>query len=303
MPRLSSLLVLLTSAALLTVGCQKDGGGESGATNGATTGPSVATNQASAPMAPAETNGSVAPKEGTPDRGSIEDATFDHSAWDALLKQHVTEAGLVRYKAWKADAESMKQLDAYLKAVAEKDVAKLSSDSRLAFWINGYNALAIKGILDAYPVASVDKIAGLEGFQFFKKPVHTIGGLQLTLDQIENEKIRKDFQEPRIHFVLNCTAVSCPVIQRDALTKMNMDEVMERAARAYIQKETRVDTAARKVSTSQIFEWFRADFERDGQKLQDFLAEYLEGDSAEITRTTTDLTFHPYVWDLNEAKE
>ncbi len=299
MPRYALTHPLIALAALLLLAACSNSAPEqpAGNTQGNTQ------NAAAPTTAPAETTGAVPPKEGTPDRGSAADASFDHAAWDALLKKFVTEDGFVRYKQWKEDPEATKQLDAYLLAVAEKDAAKLSSDSRLAFWINGYNALAIRGILNAYPVASVEKVPGLENFAFFKTPKHKIGGLELTLDEIENEKIRKDFQEPRIHFVLNCTAVSCPPIQRDALTKMNMDEVMDRAARDYIRKQTQVDTAARTVATSQIFEWFRGDFEREGQTLQTFLADYLDGDAAEITRSAKAVTFTPYKWDLNEARE
>ena len=232
-----------------------------------------------------------------------EAAPVDHAKFDILLKKYVSPEGLVKYKEWKASADDLEALDAYLASVGAQDISGFDEKEKLAFWINGYNALAVKGILDAYPVDSVMKITGLEDGKFFKEPKYKIAKMELSLDQIENEKIRKDFAEPRIHFVLNCTALSCPKLRQNAITKDNLDAEMDAAAKDYIIKDTQVDKKKRTVSASKIFEWFKGDFEKDGGSVNEFLAKYMDDAKlASVTRKAKKISHHEYDWALNEAK-
>lgn len=222
------------------------------------------------------------------------EATFDHSAWTTLLHKYVNDEGRVRYSAWKADGESMTALDAYLGQIASADAKALPDKARLAFYINAYNAYCAKAVLDRYPLKSVMDVKG-----FFDAKKFKVAGEELTLNDLETNRIREDFGEPRIHFVVNCASGSCPRIARDALTATNLDGLMEAGARAYIQKETTVK--GKTLVTSKIFEWFKADFEKSSGSVNDFLAKYVEPGQKEAVKSAK-VTTRKYDWSLNEAK-
>jgi hypothetical protein len=262
-----------------------------------------------------ETRGDAMPPEGAasaPDKALAEPAPMadkapepapmadkaaapDHSALDGLLKKFVTPEGGVKYADWKADADSLKALGDYVAWVEGADPAKMSDKQRLAFYINAYNAITLKAVLDRYPIKSVMDTQG-----FFDGIKHKVAGESLTLNELEGEKIRKAFGEPRIHFVVNCASASCPILRRDALTEANLEALMDEGAKAYVLQETKVDAAKKTVDTSKIFEWYKDDFAPAGG-VNAFLAKYLPADQAEIAKTAT-VTTHEYGWSLNEAK-
>ena len=223
--------------------------------------------------------------------------SFGHGPWDALLKSYVSEDGPVRYKDWKANADDLKALDTYIEALAGANIVAMSKPAQLAFYINAYNAYTIKAVLERYPISSVMKVEG----DFFKGFKHNVAGEEMTLDTLENVKIREGFEEARIHFVVNCASVSCPKLMRDAITPENMDALLESAAKAYILKETRLTADNTAVSTSEIFKWFKGDFEKASGSVGAFLAERLEGKAAELAKSGK-VIHHPYDWALNEVK-
>lgn len=127
----------------------------------------------------------------------------DHRAFDAILRAHVAR-GQVDYAA--ISKERKAALGAYLKMIAGAKPEALDSADRLAFYLNAYNALVIKAVVDRWPqISSVRKIDG-----FFDRLSYQVGGRQLTLNQLENRVIRPTFKDPRIHFALVCAARSCP---------------------------------------------------------------------------------------------
>lgn len=219
----------------------------------------------------------------------------DHSQFDALLKEFVTEKGGVKYKDWKGNADAIAKLNTYVTWVEGADPSKMADKDRLAFYINAYNAITIKAVLDRYPIKSVMDVKG-----FFDGIKHKVAGKEMTLNDLEGKEIREAFGEPRIHFVVNCASASCPIIQRDALTASNLEAVMEKGTKAYVLQETKVDAAAKTVDTSKIFEWYAGDFKAAGG-VNAFLAKYLPADQAEIAKTAK-VTTHEYGWSLNEAK-
>ncbi|MDH3591418.1 MAG: DUF547 domain-containing protein, partial [Planctomycetota bacterium] len=151
---------------------------------------------------------------------------FDHGSFDALLKEFVGE-GDVRYSDWHRDAAAMRALDRYLGAAArfspDNAPARFpTDDDKLAYWLNVYNACVIKGVLAHWPIESVHDVKGpielKEGFGFFYRQRFVLGGEEINLYDLEHEIIRKRFDEPRIHFVLNCASKGCPPLRRDAVT-------------------------------------------------------------------------------------
>lgn len=233
----------------------------------------------------------------------------DHRLFDALLEQHVNAAGEVDYAAIQA-GEGLQQ---YLDVLERTDPATLDEKEALAFWLNAYNAYTLKLIVDRYPVKSIKEITPLriKGLALavpklnspFEFSIATIAGKKLSLDDIEHKIIRKQFDEPRIHFALVCAAVSCPPLRREAYVASRLDAQLDDQARVFLSDETknRVDTAKRTIYLSRIFKWFKSDFTSENRSLQQFLAPYYEGEAAAYMKANGyKVRFRKYNWALND---
>lgn len=198
---------------------------------------------------------------------------FDHAhtLFDQVLQKYVKD-GLVNYRALKNDPAT---LDRYLLSLAEVDPAdyeRWSRPQKLAFWINAYNAYQIKAILDHYPIQpswladplghyppdSVRQIPGV-----WDKLTWPVMGRQYTLDHIEHEILRKDLAEPRIHFVLVCASLGCPLLDNRAFGANDVERRLDEAVVNYIYRDRKVhiDRERRVVRLARIFEWFAEDFQ------------------------------------------
>jgi uncharacterized protein DUF547 len=239
---------------------------------------------------------------------------FDHSAWDHVLKEFVTEQGRVDYAALKANPA---ELNRYVTELAGQSPVSdpqefPTRESQLAYWINAYNALVMKGVIDHWPVKSVREIGSLP-YSFFWRKKFVLGGQKYTLDGIEGI-MRKNLTEPRIHFALVCAANSCPRLQRQAYTPENTDRLLEEAARFYVNepRNLRIDPARNQVTVARIFSFYHEDFENYvreknltgiGQPLLDYIRLY----ASEENRRALDALSHPrldhfdYDWGINDV--
>ena len=146
---------------------------------------------------------------------------FDQSAWSGLLKAHVVN-GIVDYPAFKAAPE----FEAYLGRLAAFDPATLPTKDRLAFWINAYNAYTIELILrhdETESIRNINKTLFLKAYGPWKEKLAVVGGTAYGLDQIEQDIIRPEFKEPRIHFALVCAAMGCPPLRSEAYAGARLD--------------------------------------------------------------------------------
>ncbi|HEV2495080.1 MAG TPA: DUF547 domain-containing protein [Terriglobia bacterium] len=239
---------------------------------------------------------------------------FDHSAWDHVLKQFVTDQGRVDYAALQANPV---ELDRY---VTELAAASPISDppqfptreGQLVYWINAYNALVMKGVIEHWPVKSVRKIGGLP-YSFFWREKFVLGGRKYTLDGVEGI-LRKTLAEPRIHFALVCAANSCPRLQRQAYTPENTDRLLEEDARFYVNepRNLRIDPEQNRVTVARMFSFYHEDFENYvrgknltgiGQPILDYIRLYAN----EEHRRALDALNHPgvqhfdYDWGINDV--
>jgi hypothetical protein len=215
---------------------------------------------------------------------------IDHQPFEKILKEHVNKKGMVSYKALKA-SDDAKGLASYLETVAKADLKGHKRKAKLAFYINAYNAIVMQAVLDNLPTKSVMKVDG-----FFKKSKHLVAGKSVTLDALENQIIRKKFKEARIHFVLVCGAKSCPRLRRRAMTAKNLNRQLQKAAKEFVPQATQVKDG--KVTTSQLFNWFKDDFVAASGSVGAYLAEYLP-EHAEILKSTKSIEFSHYDWALN----
>ena len=143
--------------------------------------------------------------------------------FDSILSRYVSADGLVNYKGLREDEGFME----YIEYLSGTDPGSLPSDKhRMAFWINAYNAFVIKGVLEEYPIKSVLKVGWIPHSFFKRKEFKTEQG-EITLQVLENEKLREAFREPRIHFVINCASISCPKLIREAYSAEKLEEQLE----------------------------------------------------------------------------
>ncbi|MDH4036871.1 MAG: DUF547 domain-containing protein [Candidatus Krumholzibacteria bacterium] len=191
-----------------------------------------------------------------------------YQPYAAVLRTHVDEHGLVDYAGLKADRAG---LDEFAGTIADLDPALYESwaePERLAFWINAYNALTLRLIVDHYPIQS---LAGREKYPArsiqqipnpWSRPRYRVMGQERSLDDIEHNVIRKEFHEPRIHMALVCAAMSCPPLRREPFSGAELDAQLDDQSRRFFSdlRNLQIDREKNEVYASQILEWFADDF-------------------------------------------
>ena len=192
-------------------------------------------------------------------RASDEDLSMPaaQAAWARVLVTHVNAQGQVDFVGL---ARAPQDLHAYVRYVAHvKTEDMANAQDRLAHHINAYNALSMFNVIDLGIPASNAGL--LQRYKFFISRKHTIGEQQISLYAYENEVIRK-LGEPRIHWALNCSSVSCPVLPREPFEGARLEEQLEREARLFFadSRNMRIDAAAQTVYLTEIFSFFPEDF-------------------------------------------
>ncbi len=223
---------------------------------------------------------------------------FSHDQFDQVLRQYVDSQGRVNYAALKKDSQA---LESYLDQLAVTSPDNLPTrQDKLAFWINAYNALTIKGVIDHYPTPSVRRIKPLGGF--FRRIIYQVGGHSYTLNDIEHGIIRAKFYEPRIHFALVCASKGCPQLENRAFLPDTLEEQLENATRNFINnpEKVRLEHPDRVLYLSKIFEWYAEDFEERADNVIDFIAVYMsQADAAFIKQEGIQVKYLDYDWTLN----
>lgn len=219
-------------------------------------------------------------------------AGFDHSAYGGLLNKAV-EGNLVDYRAV---GKHMKVLDTYLARVAVFDINKLSTpEAKLAFYANAYNATVLKAVVMHRTPKSVLDVPG-----FFDKLKYKIAGENLTLNQLEEKKLRSS-GDARVHFVLNCASISCPPLHRVAFTGANWTELLEQKTKQYLQRrgEVMIDNNLKTITIVSLFDWYRGDWEND-KGVREFLTTYLPDEAMKLKNDGYTLKYYKYDWKLNK---
>ena len=190
---------------------------------------------------------------------------FAHDAWGAVLETYVDEAGLVDYAGI---AEDRSELDRYLEQVAlisphSHPDRFVTEREKLAYYINAYNALVFDGVL-ALP-SDRTTVWGKTGTgaKFFVGRKYVLGGKRMSLKKLEDDIVRKEFGDPRIHAALNCASRGCPRLPREPFLPSQLDEQLEAAMTEFLNDERNCsyEKATGTIYLSKIFDWFRSDFE------------------------------------------
>jgi hypothetical protein len=259
--------------------------------------------------------------QGVPDRAGPVPREFSHDAFGRVLQRVVDDDGRVDYAALKARPEDLERYYLLLTAYSPDSHPVLfpTEQSRLAYWVNAYNAAVMKTVLAHYPIASVEDLRPplplfflpeKSGFFFFQRV--TFGGATTSLYALENSVIRKRFADPRIHFALNCASLGCPRLPRRAFSPERLDEQLDREARKFLAEERNLSVHHQRkvVRLSSIFDWYENDFVTWYRRqfpdrkatLLNYIALYVPADQAEDLRRAAayDIEFMPYDWRLND---
>jgi len=226
---------------------------------------------------------------------------IDYSVYDNLLKKYV-EDGKVDYLKWKK--EGYAQFVNYISSLENADISELDENARKAFWINAYNAITIYAVLerissnsDEAARFSVRKING-----FFDKIKFKAAGELLSLNDIENIKLRAGFNDPRIHFVIVCASTSCPELINTVYTSGNLDVVLNERARIFLSDESknRFDNSKNTLYLSKIFTWFKADFINHSGSVEKYVENYLNEEIREYMKANkVSIKSLSYDWNIN----
>lgn len=230
----------------------------------------------------------------------------DYTVWNRILHDHYDPTRGMDYERLKAkDLETLRGLR---QAMSKVDVAKLDRKEQLAFWINLYNISVVGIVTESYPVESIRDLSTdpIIRLNVFKKESVSFGSAALSLNDIENERIREGFKDPRIHFAINCAARSCPPIRPEAFTGARLDEQLDDQARRFLNGPNgiRLEPGRKKlvIHTTKIMDWFGDDFETWGGGRVAFIKRFASASKREaITKAgnTVKLDYEPYDWDLN----
>ena len=233
------------------------------------------------------------PRSFSPDQ-PITAVDFSHDGFDTVLNTHVTD-GVVHYPQVAKDPTFTQYLH-QLNQIAPTQLP--TPNDRLAFWINAYNAFAIKGILDGY---SPSTFTGR--YQYFISQRYAVGGQSINLYDLERELLIPDFREPRIHFAIVCASQSCPKLRSWAFSADQIDDQLNDSAKRFINDHTknRFDRQRKIAYLSKIFDWFTEDFVNHSGSLGKYLAQYIRDPelAMELKREIYTIEFMDYDWSLN----
>lgn len=230
----------------------------------------------------------------------------DYSAWNALLQKYYDPARGMDYAHLKSgDAKKLAEVRA---ALGRVDAASLDKKQQLAYWINVYNVNVVSTIVEAYPTKSIrdlstDPIVRLNVFK--KNRVPSPSGL-ISLNDVENDRIREAFHDPRIHFAINCAARSCPPIRTEAYVGARVDAQLDDQARKFLNGPNGVRIALKGTTATlrvtKILDWFGKDFESWGGGKAAFIRRFLTADKQAILNRASkaDFDYDDYDWSLND---
>ena len=251
---------------------------------------------------------------------------FPYEDYAAVLSAHVDDEGMVHYGGLKQNRARLDAFDRSLAALRPEVYAGWSDQQKIAFWLNAYNALTLKAIIDNYPIKSsffaslrhpknsIRQISGVwDEIEF------TVMGKAMTLEDIEHETLRKEFDEPRIHVALVCAAMGCPPLLNEPYAADKLDEQFSARTRLFLgdPRKFRIDRRKGDVHLSPIFDWFGKDFVATygtdakfrghgeaERAVLNFVAPFLsDADRRYLEIGDYDIEYLDYDWSLNERTE
>jgi hypothetical protein len=239
-------------------------------------------------------------------------AEYDHkySTWAEVLSTYAHN-GRINYQALKANENVLKRSVQSIEILSRGEYGSFGVKQKMAFWINAYNMGVIKTIVENYPIKrgfsikslvypanSIQQIANV-----WDKPVLRMLGQDASLNEIENNILRSEFKDSRVHFVIVCASIGCPVIRSEAYTAENLDRQLLEQIHLFLSdpEKVRYERIQDVLYVSPIFKWFGQDFQRMGGVIA-FIKKYAPADSFNDLSERTKIEWLGYDWNLNEDR-
>lgn len=228
--------------------------------------------------------------------------------WNRILGAYYNPTTGFDYKALKAKEAA--NVQAIRQQLGRVNVAALTPKQQLAHWINVYNVNTVATILENYPVASIRDISTdpIIRLNVFKKDRVPVGNAKLSLNDVENDKIREGFKDPRIHFAINCAAKSCPPLRTEAYVGERLDAQLDEQARLFLNGRLGARFVSKgdklTIHVTKIMDWFGDDFEKWGGGKAAFVRRYVPPDKQRLIDNAKKIEFEydDYDWKLNDWK-
>ena len=227
---------------------------------------------------------------------------IDHGPWDRFLAAYVTKDndGINRIAYGHVSEADRQALDGYIGGLAAVPISRHSRPRQLAYWINLYNALTIRLILSHYPVDSIRDIApGLFSYGPWNEKLVRVEGVHLSLNDIEHGILRPIWRDARIHYAVNCAAIGCPNLLRRAFRAETTDDLLDQAARAYVNHPRGVRFDGDGLIVSSIYVWFQEDFGDTDRGVIAHLGNHAGSELAARLEKVERIYGHIYDWGLN----
>ncbi|MCK7458013.1 DUF547 domain-containing protein [Idiomarina aminovorans] len=241
--------------------------------------------------------------------------SFDHSheAFSDVLEKHVVvyDDNLKSAVDYKQLAQNRQRLDSYLTSLSQvqkNEYQNWTQSQQLAFLINAYNGFTLQLIIDniaKFESGNAESIRDLGGFftSPWEQDFFNLLGQKRTLDWVEHEKIRVDFDEPRIHAALVCAAVSCPKLRAEAFTGDQLESQLESQMFAFLSDRDKNGIDEKGLYLSKIFDWYRDDF----GNIRDYMRQYAgaltnKAEHKQRLNSETPIRYTDYNWQLNDVQ-
>ena len=232
-----------------------------------------------------------------------------HDSWDQLLGRYVKPGGdgINRVAYGAVTPADRAQLAAYLVKMQAVPISKYNQLEQRAYWINVYNAQTVKLVLDHYPTKSIrdislgGRLSGLFGGGPWDGKLLKVEGQELSLNDIEHRILRPIWRDPRTHYAVNCASLGCPNLQARAFTGSQLDEMLNKAARDYINSRRGAEIKNGKLLVSSIYVWFKDDFGGSDAGVIEHLKKFATPEFAAALKGVSKISDDRYDWSINDA--
>lgn len=230
---------------------------------------------------------------------------FDFKNWQVLIERHVSPGAIHGISLNVVDYATIGKDPDYKVLLEElknfSPAALTSEEEKKSFWINVYNILAVKVIVENYPVKSIRDVGSL--FKpVWKRDAGVVGGEIYTLDHIEHGILRP-MGDPRIHSAIVCASVSCPDLSPKVFRPETLSDQLDESLKNFLENDKKglaVDPENKILYLSSIFDWFKEDFEKSGGTVEKFISKYLTPEKVQfIEAGGYKIKYFDYDWYLN----
>jgi hypothetical protein len=233
---------------------------------------------------------------------------IDHTPWQYFLTKHLEfdDFGQSYFSYQQVPTTELTKLNQYIRDLEKVLPQTLNAQEEKAYWVNLYNALTVKVVLDAYPVDSIKDIdrrfGGLVASGPWSNERIKVAGVPLSLDNIEHDIIRPKYNDYRTHFVLNCAAKGCPNLSQTAFTADNIDSQLEAAEATFLNHQRGARFEGKTLILSKIFDWYLEDFASNEEELIALIAPQVDPTLRARLNGYRGQIKYEYDWSLNEVR-